>query len=117
MEKPDMRIDALHNLAIELQHQAQYAVGRRVLRSEIDGEIARRSFGHIGLTYRLLMQLPAFPGVPSKYKRLSTSPFAMGIEARRCTKFQSCRSREAARARLAAVGNGTSPACSTRRSR
>jgi hypothetical protein len=38
-------------------------MGRWVLRSEIDGEIAKRSFGHIGLTYRLLMQLPAFPGV------------------------------------------------------
>src|ERR1700730_6630485 len=106
MEKPDMRIDALHNLAIELQHQAQNAVGRRVLRSEIDGEIAKRSFGHIGLTYRLLMQLPAFPGCRSQYRRLPTCLFAMGIEARSGTKFRSCRSREPARARLAAVGNG-----------
>ena len=32
MEKPDMRIDALHNLAIELEHKTQYAVRRRALR-------------------------------------------------------------------------------------
>ena len=50
MEKPDMRIDALHNLAIELEHKAQYAVRRRVLRSEIDGEVARRCLAHGGPT-------------------------------------------------------------------
>ena len=48
MEKPDMRIDALHNLAIELEHQAQHAVRRRVLRSEIDGEVAQLSLVHVG---------------------------------------------------------------------
>jgi hypothetical protein len=48
MEKPDMRIDALHNLAIELEHKAQYTVRRRVLRSEIDGEVAQRSLAHGG---------------------------------------------------------------------
>jgi hypothetical protein len=37
-----MRIDALHNLAIELEHKAQYAVRRRMLRSEIDGKVAQR---------------------------------------------------------------------------
>jgi ATP-dependent DNA ligase len=37
-----------HNLAIELQHQAQYAVRRRVLRSEIDGEVAQLSLVHGG---------------------------------------------------------------------
>jgi hypothetical protein len=65
-----MRIDALHNLAIELEHKAQYAVRRRMLRPEIDGKIANRSFGHTSLFYRLLMQRPAFPGVPSKYRKL-----------------------------------------------
>jgi hypothetical protein len=48
MEKPDMRIDALHNLAIELEHKAQYAVRRRMLRSEIDGEVAQRWLAHGG---------------------------------------------------------------------
>ena len=43
-----MRIDALHNLAIELEHKAQYAVRRRVLRSEIDGEVAQWSLAHGG---------------------------------------------------------------------
>jgi hypothetical protein len=41
-----MRIDALHNLAIELEHKAQYAVRRRVLGPEIEGEIAQMGFGH-----------------------------------------------------------------------
>jgi hypothetical protein len=58
-----MRIDALHNLAIELEHQAQYAVGRRVLRSEIDGEVARRSLAHGG---------PRF-GAPARSSLASTS--------------------------------------------
>ena len=40
MEQPDMRVDALDHLAVELQHQAQHAVRRRMLRPEIDGEIA-----------------------------------------------------------------------------
>jgi hypothetical protein len=43
-----MRIDALHNLAIELEHKAQYPMRRRVLRSEIDGEVAQRSLAHGG---------------------------------------------------------------------
>ena len=48
VQKPDMRIDALHHFAIELEHQAQHAVGRRMLRAEIDREIAlcRRRVGH-----------------------------------------------------------------------
>jgi hypothetical protein len=45
-----MRIDARNDLAVELEHEAQNAVGRRVLGPEIDGEIADSSFGHTGLT-------------------------------------------------------------------
>ena len=40
VQKSDMRIDALDDLAIELEYQPQYAMGRRVLGPEIDGEIA-----------------------------------------------------------------------------
>ncbi len=47
MQEPDMRIDALDHLAVELQHQAQHAMRRRMLRPEIDGEVARRRrLGH-----------------------------------------------------------------------
>jgi hypothetical protein len=46
MQQPDMRIDALDHLAVELQHQAQDAVRGRVLRPEINCEIAQFSFGH-----------------------------------------------------------------------
>src|SRR5579885_125935 len=42
-----MRIDALHHLAVELEYEAQHTVRRRMLRPEIDLEIAERaSFSH-----------------------------------------------------------------------
>ena len=39
MQQADMRIDALHHFAIKLQHEAQHAMGRRMLRAEVDREI------------------------------------------------------------------------------
>ena len=41
-----MRIDALDHLAVELQHEAQHAVRRRVLRAEVDREVADVVFCH-----------------------------------------------------------------------
>src|SRR6266478_98665 len=49
MEQTDMRVDAPYHLAVEFQYQAQDAVGCRVLRPKIDGEIAECSFGHMCL--------------------------------------------------------------------
>ena len=46
MQQPDMRIDALDDLAVELQHQAQHAVRRRMLRPEVDVEVADVGFRH-----------------------------------------------------------------------
>ena len=46
MQQADMRIDALDDLAVELEHQAQHAVGRRMLRPEIDVEVADRGLSH-----------------------------------------------------------------------
>jgi hypothetical protein len=40
-----MRVDALDDLAVELQYEAQYAVSRRMLGPEIEGEIAQGGFG------------------------------------------------------------------------
>ena len=40
MQQPDMRIDAIDNLAVQLEHEPQHAVRSRMLRAEIDGEIA-----------------------------------------------------------------------------
>ena len=40
MQEADMRIDALDDLAVEFEHQAQHAVRGRMLRPEIDGEVA-----------------------------------------------------------------------------
>ena len=44
MQQPDMRIDALDHLAVELEHEAEHAVRRRMLRAEIDGELAVVAF-------------------------------------------------------------------------
>src|SRR5260370_33498994 len=44
MQEPDVRIHAFHYLAVELEHQTQYAVRRGVLRSEIDGKVAQLGF-------------------------------------------------------------------------
>ena len=46
VEQADMRIDALDDLAVELQHEAQHAVRRRMLRPEVDGEGADVGFSH-----------------------------------------------------------------------
>jgi hypothetical protein len=46
MQEPDMRIDTLHDLSVELQHKAQHAVRRRMLRPEIDREVADGGFSH-----------------------------------------------------------------------
>src|SRR5438445_1746190 len=49
VEQADMRIDAFHDLAVELQYQTEYPVSRRMLGPEIKGEIAQGGFGHNGL--------------------------------------------------------------------
>jgi hypothetical protein len=41
-----MRVDALDDLTVELQYKAQYAVSRRMLGPEIEGEVAQGGFGH-----------------------------------------------------------------------
>ncbi len=44
MQQADMRIGALDHLAVELEHEAQHAVGRRMLRTEVHGVVA--NFSH-----------------------------------------------------------------------
>jgi hypothetical protein len=41
-----MRINAFDDFAIQLQHEAQHAMGRRVLRAEVDVEVSDFSFSH-----------------------------------------------------------------------
>jgi hypothetical protein len=43
-----MWVDTVHDLAVEVQHEAQYPMGRW-LRSKIDREGPACSFGHRGL--------------------------------------------------------------------
>ncbi len=64
MQQPDMRIDALDDLAVKLQHEAQHAVRRRMLRPEIDGEVAHRGSVHgdgFGLLVARQHVVRAFP--------------------------------------------------------
>src|SRR3954463_16424535 len=44
-----MRVDALDDLTVELQYEAQDPVSRRMLGPEIEGEVAQGGFGHNGL--------------------------------------------------------------------
>ena len=48
MQETNMRVNAHDDLAVELEHETQHAVSRRVLGPEIDCEIANGSFGHSG---------------------------------------------------------------------
>src|SRR5262249_56729846 len=76
VEQSDMRIDARNDLAVELKHEAQNAVGRRVLGPEIDGEIAESSFGHTGLT----SAGGATPAIPVGSETLATAePLEIGV--------------------------------------
>ena len=40
MQKPDVRVGLLDDLAVHLEHQAQHAVRRRMLRAEVHGVVA-----------------------------------------------------------------------------
>jgi hypothetical protein len=73
MQKTNVRIDARNDLAVELEHKAQNAVGRRVLGPEVDGEIADSSFGHIGLTSNAGVQRRRLPQVPKRLRPRSHS--------------------------------------------
>ena len=44
-----MRINSINDFAVQLQHQAQHAVRCRMLRPEVDVELADFGFGHFGL--------------------------------------------------------------------
>ena len=46
MQQPDVRVGALDHLAVELEHEAQHAVGRRMLRPKIHRVIS--NFRHQG---------------------------------------------------------------------
>jgi hypothetical protein len=46
VQKADMRIDSIDDLAIELEYEAQDAMGGRMLRAEIDVEVADFSLSH-----------------------------------------------------------------------
>ncbi len=47
MQQADVRIDALDHLAVQLQHQPQHAVRGRMLRPEVDVEVADFGFWHL----------------------------------------------------------------------
>ena len=45
VQQADVRVGALDDFAVELQHQAQHAVRRRVLRTEVQGVVLDLSHG------------------------------------------------------------------------
>ena len=63
MQQPDMRIDALDHLAVELEHEAEHAVGGRMLRPEIDGELAVLRLDG-GVLVSVIMRPPWRPSRP-----------------------------------------------------
>src|SRR3984893_7369114 len=60
-----MRVDALDDLTVELEYEPQYAVSRRMLGPEIEGEVAQGGFGHNGLASAAGSTLAADAGSPS----------------------------------------------------
>jgi hypothetical protein len=46
MQEANMRIDTRNDLTIQLKHETQHTMRRRMLRSEIDGKIAKILFVH-----------------------------------------------------------------------
>ena len=61
MKQADMRIDPRDHFAVELQHQTQHAVRRRMLRPEIDREIAEVLLVH-GQTFGPAFSSPGSTG-------------------------------------------------------
>ena len=59
MQQADMRVDALDDFAVQLQHKAQNAMRRRMLRAEIDGEVADVRCSPMSFSPRLLRLLVA----------------------------------------------------------
>ena len=48
VQQPDMRVDPLDDLAVEFEHEAQHAVRGRMLRTEVDREVAEVCCSVIG---------------------------------------------------------------------
>ena len=65
VQKADMRVNALDDFAIQLQHHAQHAVSGGVHRAEIDREIADIGFSHV-------RRSPAAPWPPSILRQSSS---------------------------------------------
>ena len=80
MEQADMRIDALDDFAVEFEHKAQHAVGRRMLRAKVDRKGAplfRRRIGKVVSHQPVSSSVFAFSspgklrGMPSQGERKS----------------------------------------------
>ncbi len=46
VKQTDVRVDALDDFAVKFKHETQHPVSRRMLRTEIDREVALAGFGH-----------------------------------------------------------------------
>src|ERR1700722_8979094 len=65
MQEADMRVDALDHFTIKLEHEAQHAMRRRMLRPEVDREVAEILIVHDyllpSITFRLLIPRQRWP--------------------------------------------------------
>src|SRR5205823_2592450 len=94
VQQTDMRVDALDDLTVELQYKAQYAVSRRMLGPEIEGEVAQGGFGHNGLASAAGSTLVADAGsrsfsadVSQRASRFHPTSVAIGCRRRaRCAR-------------------------------
>ena len=90
MQQADVRVGTLHDFAVELEHEAQHAVGRRMLRPEIHRVVAD------------LLHGVTFPGARPARPALAGSANRRGSCAARAHAARStraCRRRAAARGR------------------
>ena len=76
-----MRIDPLDDLAVQLHHQPQHAVRRRMLRSEIDRvildlDVADARIGRRHLLLQLLQRRIAVRNVDMVHQRFTSSAFS-----------------------------------------
>ena len=89
VKQADMRIDALHDLAVEFEHQPQHAVRRRMLRPEVDGEVRwwrRLPSGQLR-HFRGLRREPRIEFVPGDDEAVMPA-FADQIDAVVCLHFE-----------------------------
>ena len=74
MQEADMRVHSLDHFPIEIEHQTQHAMRRRVLRPEIHGESAQLGFRHdpLAIRHSLFAHPQRYSSLATHYSPLSS---------------------------------------------